>query len=47
MTDRKLGAIVAVWLIVVLLLPLVWATFRGFDPGFCDTYQSVCAWRWG
>lgn len=45
MTDRKLAAIVAVWLIVVLLLPLAWAALRGFDPTFCDIYQSVCDWR--
>ena len=47
MTDRKLAAIIGVWLIAFLLLPLLWASLRGFDPTFCDTYQSVCDWRRG
>ncbi len=45
MTDRKLAAIVAIWLIAAMLLPLAWASLRGFDPTFCDTYQVVCDWR--
>ena len=44
MTDRKLAAIIALWLIAFLLLPLAWASVRGFDPTFCDAHQ-VCDWR--
>jgi hypothetical protein len=43
-SDRKLAAIIAVWLIALLLLPLAWASVRGFDGTFCDSYEA-CDWR--
>ena len=43
-SDRRLAAIIAVWLIAILLLPLAWASVRGYDGTFCDSYEA-CDWR--
>jgi hypothetical protein len=43
-SDRMLAAIIALWLIALLLLPLAWASVRGFDATFCEAYQA-CDWR--
>jgi hypothetical protein len=43
-SDRMLAAIIALWLIALLLLPLAWASVRGYDGTFCDSYEA-CDWR--
>jgi hypothetical protein len=43
-SDRRLAAIIALWLIALLLLPLAWASVRGYDGTFCDSYEA-CDWR--
>ena len=40
MTDRKLAALIAVWVTVALLTILAWAELRGFDPALCDAYNT-------
>jgi hypothetical protein len=43
-SDRMLAAIITLWLIAFLLLPLAWASVRGYDGTFCDSYEA-CDWR--
>jgi hypothetical protein len=44
--DQKVAAAIAVWLVVVGLSFLAWASLNGFDPTMCEAW-SQCDWRHG
>jgi hypothetical protein len=44
--DKKLAAAIAVWLVVVALSFLAWASLNGYDPSLCEAW-SACEWRHG